>query len=74
MEYDTDRPGGDLGPPTAVKADPQNCRILCQANERCVAWTYVRPGIQADDAMCWLKNQLPPPTKNSCCVSAIEPR
>ena len=74
MEYDTDRPGGDLGPPTAVKADPQNCSILCQADERCVAWTYVRPGVQGSDAMCWLKNQLTPPTKNSCCVSAIEPR
>jgi hypothetical protein len=48
------------------------CRSACKAESACLAWTFVRPDVQGPKAHCWLKNKIPPPTPNSCCISGIE--
>jgi hypothetical protein len=73
MEDNTDRPGSDyarFNPP----ADPENCRLACMNDRgRCVSWTYVRPGVQEPQAVCYLKNAAPAATPNNCCVSGVLP-
>jgi hypothetical protein len=48
------------------------CQDACKADNQCLAWTYVHPGVQGAASRCWLKNIIPPLTANSCCVSGIE--
>jgi hypothetical protein len=48
------------------------CQSACKAEAQCLAWTYLRPGVQGPNAKCWLKNKIPQPTANSCCTSGIE--
>ena len=57
----------------ALDADEwAQCRSACKAESACLAWTFVRPGVQGPRAHCRLKNKIPPPTPNSCCISGIE--
>lgn len=65
-------PGGDIA--NFLSNDPAVCRSACQNNSNCVAWTWVRPGIQAASGRCWLKNSVPSQVSSTCCVSAIERR
>jgi caspase domain-containing protein/PAN domain-containing protein len=53
-------------------ADPKLCQTACQSDTKCVAWSYVRPGVQGRQARCWLKDHVPPQTASNCCVSGIE--
>jgi hypothetical protein len=73
IEYGIDRPGFDIGnfslPPNG---SPENCQGACQANQRCVAWTFVRSGWQGPAPRCWLKNQVPQPNDSACCVSGVK--
>jgi hypothetical protein len=48
------------------------CQSACKADNQCLAWTSVHPGLQGPNARCWLKNKIPSPTANSCCTSGIE--
>jgi len=48
------------------------CQNACKADNQCLAWTSVHPGVQGPNARCWLKNSIPQPTANSCCTSGIE--
>ncbi len=48
------------------------CQDACKADNQCLAWTYVHPGLQGSAAHCWLKNIIPPLSANSCCTSGIE--
>ncbi len=61
IEYGIDRPGSDMaGQPTETADDQGNaCAQLCTANEACHTWAWVRPGVQGDSAMCWLKDANP---------------
>jgi hypothetical protein len=73
IEYGKDRAGADITnfalPPSG---SPQNCQGACQANASCVAWTFVRSGWQGPTPRCWLKDQVPPPVDNVCCVSGMK--
>ena len=73
IEYGTDRAGSDITnfnlPPNG---SPGNCQGACLANGRCVAWTFVRAGWQGPAPRCWLKDQVPPPQDNVCCVSGTK--
>ncbi len=70
IEYGKDRAGSDISnfslPANSV---PQNCQGACLANGACVAWTFARSGWQGPTPRCWLKNAVPAPTDNFCCVS-----
>jgi hypothetical protein len=69
MEENTDRPGSDYSSFTITSRDPEACRRACQDDSRCNAWTYVRPGVQGDTAVCYLKSQVPGATASNCCIS-----
>src|SRR5690242_13629684 len=42
------------------------CRITCQAENQCWAWTYVLA-----TGRCWLKDAVPKRVYNTCCISGL---
>jgi hypothetical protein len=66
-----DRPGGDYRSFDLGRADPNACWRTCREENRCVAWTYVKPNIQGANARCWLKDVVPTPIMASCCQSGV---
>ncbi len=74
MEDWVDRPGGDFHGfvLTQAKPSPEQCRQACTSHKRCRAWTYVKPGKKGPKAVCYLKDRIPPPRKDSCCVSGLK--
>ena len=71
MERNTDRPGLDYRS-FEVRADPRICRDQCEAEQPCLAWTYVVPGVQGTYARCWLKTAVPQVRPSECCISGIK--
>ena len=72
LEYSIDRTGGDYRAfETAPNPTGKPCAEACQADNRCRAWTYVRPGYQGAAARGYLKNELKPPRRKPCCISAV---
>ncbi|HXP77597.1 MAG TPA: PAN domain-containing protein [Stellaceae bacterium] len=71
-ELNTNRQGGDYTSFDQQYADPGICESSCMSDGRCLAWTYVRPGLQGPSARCWLKNSVPPASANDCCVSGAK--
>lgn len=67
-EEATDRPGSDYKHLIGV-ATPEDCRQACLSEVPCVAYTWVRPGVQGPQAACWLKDDLPRARPSRCCVS-----
>lgn len=63
----TNRPGSDYR--GLDVGDSGTCRNTCLDESRCVAWTFVRPGIQGRSARCWLKDKVPTAVQDSCCTS-----
>jgi PAN domain len=55
-------------------AEPKLCQNACRSDAKCVAWTYVQPGVQGEQARCWLKDRMPPQQSQSapCCTSGVE--
>jgi hypothetical protein len=72
MEHDVDRPGSDFANFDLPEARPHLCKEACMRDSRCLAFTYVNPGVQGPNARCWLKNSVPPATQNACCVSGVK--
>jgi len=72
IEFSIDRTGGDYRN-LDVKADPTGavCGAACEADNRCRAWTYVRPGYLGPSARCFLKERVTPPRRKPCCVSGV---
>ncbi|MEM9061485.1 MAG: PAN domain-containing protein [Pseudomonadota bacterium] len=71
-EENIDRPGGDYTSLRLGSAEATACQKLCSEDQRCLAWTYVAPGYQEADAVCWLKNTVPQGTrKDICCTSGV---
>jgi len=71
LEEDTDRPGMDYAIVELDSPDPTVCARLCAGDARCQAFTYVRPGIQGDRAVCYLKSGAPAPVSDDCCISGL---
>jgi len=73
VEWNTDRPGLDFSNFNLPQANPKLCKIKCDGNPKCKAWTYVKPNtIQGPNPRCWLKHAVPAAKKNSCCVSGTK--
>jgi PAN domain len=72
IEYSIDRFGGDY---KAFETPPdpkgQACADTCQAEKRCRAWTYRRPGYGSSAAHCYLKEAIKPPRHRPCCISGV---
>ena len=47
------------------------CKAACEADSKCRAWTYLRPGYAGPAARCFLKNQVKPPRRRPCCISGV---
>ena len=69
MEYGVDRLGFDYRSFELSDADPKICQSSCSVDHQCKAWTYVKPGVQGNLARCWLKDKVPQPRVNDCCIS-----
>jgi len=72
LEYSIDRVGGDYRW-FETQPDPKGgaCAEACQAEARCRAWTYRRPGYGATGARCFLKSEIKLPHKRPCCISGV---
>jgi len=72
VEFSIDRTGGDYKN-LDVATDPAGapCEAACKADDRCRAWTYVRPGYLGPSARCFLKEKLTAPRRKPCCVSGV---
>lgn len=71
-ENDVDRMGGDYYDFDLPRADPSLCANACANDGKCVAYTYVKPGVQAQNARCWLKSGVTPGVRNACCISGVK--
>jgi hypothetical protein len=69
MQAGTDRMGGDFRSLALERPDPQQCRQACIDDAACHSYTYVNPGLKGPQAMCFLKNTVPPATPSACCTS-----
>ena len=72
VEYSIDRYGGDyrffeVAPDTAGAS----CQSACEAEGRCRAWTYVRPGYITPFPRCYLKYKITRPRHKPCCISGV---
>jgi len=67
-----DRPGGDYASSVERSGDPASCAARCDREPRCRAWSFVYPGTSGQNAVCWLKSQVPKRAENTCCVSGIK--
>ena len=72
LENDTNRSGSDFNNFDVPSAEPSVCQDACLREPACRAFTFVRPGIQGPNARCWLKNSVPPPTRDTCCMSGLK--
>jgi len=72
VEFSMDRTGGDYKNLDVAK-DPAGatCESACKAEDRCRAWTYVRPGYLGTSARCFLKERITRPRHKPCCVSGV---
>ncbi len=71
QEPNVDRPGSDYRDFDLRAPDPQICGQACLGDKSCVAWTFVREGVQGPSPRCWLKNAVPAPQPSDCCTSGI---
>jgi PAN domain len=72
LEFSIDRVGGDYRF-FDVASDPRGtaCAAACEAELRCRAWTYRRPGYGTAAARCYLKDAIKPPHRKPCCISGV---
>ncbi len=72
VEYSTDRTGGDYRnfelPPSP---NGEACKAACEADGKCRAWTYLRPGYGGAAARGFLKSQVKPPRRRPCCIAGV---
>jgi hypothetical protein len=72
VEFSIDRVGGDYRD-FAVPVDPKGaaCRSACEGDNKCRAWTYVRPGYIGVAPRCYLKSEIKVPRRKPCCISGV---
>jgi hypothetical protein len=72
VEYSIDRVGGDYRSfDTSLEPGGKACAAACQADNRCRAWTYRRPGYGGTTPRCYLKETVKPPRQRPCCISGV---
>lgn len=60
FQPDVNLPGMDYrNQPMVDNNDPQACQAMCNAEDTCKAWTWVKPAVQGPHAVCWLKRAVP---------------
>ncbi len=72
VEMSTDRFGGDYRNfEMKVSETDDICRKACDADNKCRAWTYSRPGYMGKEPRCFLKNQVKPPHRKPGFTSGV---
>ena len=69
-ELSIDRPGSDIRP-GFDSWSPDSCETDCRNEPACLAYTWVKAGMQGPTAKCWLKNTRPAKVSRTCCVSGV---
>lgn len=67
----TNRPGEDYRS-FSTDEPPEMCASACAEEARCMAFTYVKPGVQGPQARCWLKSKVPDAQPNDETVSGVK--
>jgi PAN domain len=68
-QMDTNFPGQDIR--SFRSEDAMDCSQACSRTRGCMAWTWVRPGVQGPSGMCWLKSGAPTVVRDRCCMSGL---
>jgi len=71
VEPEVDRPGSDFKI-LWLRGGVEACQEACAQNPLCKSYTYVRAGVAGRLEGCWLKNGVPPPVEDGCCVSGVK--
>ena len=71
LENNVNRYGSDYNFFEMTTPDPALCMQACLNDPGCVSFSFVRPGIQGPNAICYLKNTEPVASANNCCVSGL---
>jgi hypothetical protein len=71
MQDKVDRYGSDYNYFEMTNPDPALCMQACLNDGGCVSYSFVRPGYQGPNAICYLKNSDPGAYANDCCVSGL---
>ena len=66
-----DRRGNDYTTFAVRNGDPSVCATRCEHDARCRAWSFSFPRTASVQAVCRLKNNVPPREENACCVSGV---
>lgn len=67
-----DMPGADYRNTALNDNNANSCQEMCAKDAACLAWTWVKPGVQNPKAMCWLKNAILPSHPNANTTSGIK--
>jgi hypothetical protein len=72
IEVAIDRQGGDYKN-FELPPDPtgKTCAAACEGDNKCRAWTYVRPGYLGPGARCFLKSEIKPPRRKPYAISGV---
>ena len=54
-------------------AEPLLCQSECVNDDLCQAFTYVKPQVEAQEAICYLKDGVGTPQFSDCCTSGLRP-
>ena len=72
VENAIDRIGGDYRNfEIPANKDVQACKEACEGENRCRAWSFVRPGYGGPTARCYLKDKITAPKRRPCCMSGV---
>ena len=72
IETSIDRFGGDYRSfGMATDTTGEACRIACEGDQKCRAWTYARPGYAGGSARCFLKSTITPPRRRPGLISGV---
>ena len=72
IEYSIDRFGGDYRTlEIATDSAGAPCKAACEADNKCRAWTYARPGYAGKEAHCFLKKEIKPPHRKAGFTSGV---
>ena len=72
VENSIDRPGGEYRSFEIKGGEGEEaCRAACNADNKCRAWTYARPGYVGKEAHCFLKKEIKPPRHKAGFISGV---
>jgi hypothetical protein len=69
IEGETDRLGGDYR--SIDVGHDEACKAACEADNKCRAWTFARPGYVGKSARCFLKDHVKPPRRKPGFMSGV---